>query len=223
MKKVLKFLLILCLIAAVCGGLLLGGSAYVKAKARPYTLEPDAVAAGYDCILVLGCGARGGVASPMLTDRLLRGIELYEAGVAPKLLMSGDHGQKEYDEVNVMKDFAIEAGVPGSDVFMDHAGFSTYESMVRAQQVFQVQRVLIVTQGYHLSRAVYDARRLGMEADGVAADLRPYAGQTYRDLREVLARDKDILWTTFRPAPTYLGEAIPISGDGDQTNDRESV
>ena len=220
---VLKMLLILCLIAAVCGGLLLGGSAFVKAKARPYILDPDAVESGYDCILVLGCGARGGVASPMLTDRLLRGIELYEAGVAPKLLMSGDHGQKEYDEVNVMKDFAIEHGVPSGDVFMDHAGFSTYESMVRAQQVFQVQRVLIVTQGYHLPRAVYDARRLGLEADGVAADLRAYAGQTYRDLREVLARDKDILWTTFRPAPTYLGEAIPISGDGDQTNDRASV
>ena len=220
MKKVCKFLLILCLLAAVGGGLLLGGSAFVRAQAKPYIIDPDAVEAGYDCILVLGCGARGGVASPMLEDRLLRGIELYEAGAAPKLLMSGDHGRTDYDEVNVMKDFAIEAGVPSGDVFMDHAGFSTYESMVRAQQIFQAQRVLIVTQGYHLPRAIYDARRLGLEADGAAADLRPYAGQTYRDLREILARDKDILWTLLRPAPTYLGEAIPISGDGDQTNDR---
>ena len=223
MKKVVRFLLVLCLLALAGGGLLLGGSAYVRAQAKPYILDPDTAGTGYDCILVLGCGARGGVASPMLTDRLLRGIELYEAGAAPKLLMSGDHGQKEYDEVNVMKDFAVEAGVPSSDVFMDHAGFSTYESMVRAQQVFQVQRVLIVTQGYHLSRAVYDARRLGLEADGVAADLRSYTGQTVRDLREILARDKDILWSLLRPAPTYLGDAIPISGDGDQTNDRVSA
>ncbi|MBR2731644.1 MAG: YdcF family protein [Clostridia bacterium] len=220
MKKVSKVLLILCLLAAAGGVLLLCGSARVRAQAKPYIHAPEAVGEGYDCILVLGCGARGGVPSPMLEDRLLRGIELYEAGAAPKLLMSGDHGQKEYDEVNVMKDFAIGQGVPSSDVFMDHAGFSTYESMVRAQQVFQAQRVLIVTQGYHLPRAIYDARRLGLEADGVAADLRPYMGQTFRNLREILARDKDILWTLFRPAPTYLGEAIPISGDGDRTNDR---
>lgn len=223
MKKLFKCLLILALLALLGGGLLLGGSAHVRAQAKPYILAPEAAEPGYDCILVLGCGARGGVASPMLHDRLERGIELYEAGVAPKLLMSGDHGQADYDEVNVMKDFAMERGVPSSDIFMDHAGFSTYESMVRAQQIFQAQRVLIVTQGYHLFRAVYDARRLGLEADGVAADLRPYAGQTYRDLREILARDKDILWTVFRPAPTYLGEAIPISGDGDQTNDRVSA
>ncbi|MBR4018560.1 MAG: YdcF family protein, partial [Clostridia bacterium] len=113
----------------------------------------------------------------------------------------------------------IEAGVPSEDVFMDHAGFSTYESIYRAKEVFLAERVLIVTQGYHLYRALYVARSLGLEAEGVAADLRPYRGQRYYDLREVLARCKDFAMCIFKPLPTYLGEAIPVSGSGDLTND----
>jgi len=155
----------------------------------------------------------------MLADRLDVAIDAYKAGGAPKLLMSGDHGRKEYDEVNVMKDYAIAEGVPSEDVFMDHAGFSTYESIYRARDVFLAERVLIVTQGYHLYRALYVARSLGLEAEGVAADLRPYRGQRYYDLREVLARCKDFAMCIFKPLPTYLGEAIPVSGSGDLTND----
>jgi vancomycin permeability regulator SanA len=158
----------------------------------------------------------------MLRDRLLRGIELYELGAAPKSLMSGDHGRTTYDEVNIMKGFAVDAGVASSSVFMDHAGFSTYESMYRAQDLFQADKIIIVTQGYHLYRAIYIARALGIEAYGVASDLNTYAGQTYRDAREVLARVKDFGTSIFKPEPTYRGDAIPISGDGDLTNDEAS-
>jgi vancomycin permeability regulator SanA len=147
-------------------------------------------------------------------------LELYEQGIAPKLLMSGDHGREEYDEVNVMKSFVVERGVPSEDVFMDHAGFSTYESVFRAKEIFQTQKIVIVTQGYHLYRAIYIAQALGMDAYGVASDYRAYAGQTLRDLREVLARVKDMATCIFRPSPTYLGEVIPIWGDGDITNDK---
>lgn len=146
-------------------------------------------------------------------------MELYEAGAAPKLLMSGDHGREEYDEVNAMKQFALEKGIASADVFMDHAGFSTYESLYRAKEVFGAEKIIIVTQRYHLYRALYIADRLGLEAVGVAADQRSYAGQTRRDIREVLARNKDFLTGIFRPEPTYLGEMIPIFGDGDLTND----
>ncbi|MBR0026508.1 MAG: YdcF family protein [Clostridia bacterium] len=174
-----------------------------------------------DCILVLGAGVwDGGRPSHMLNDRLEVGIALYEAGAAPKLLMSGDHGREEYDEVNVMKDFAVEAGVPSEDVFMDHAGFSTYESMYRARDVFEAKSIVIVTQEYHLYRAIHTARALGLTAYGVSADLRPYRGQAAYDLREILARCKDFAMAIVKPEPTYLGEVIPISGSGDLTNDR---
>ena len=155
----------------------------------------------------------------MLNDRLLVGIELYKNDASEKILMSGDHGREEYDEVNVMKQFAIDKGVTSEDVFMDHAGFSTYESMYRAINIFKAKKVIIVTQGYHLYRALYIAKNLGLEAYGVNSDLRNYEGQTYLNRREVLARNKDFFSVIFKPEPTYLGEEIPVSGNGDLTND----
>jgi vancomycin permeability regulator SanA len=155
----------------------------------------------------------------MLHDRLQRGVELYQMNAAPKILMSGDHGRVEYNEVATMKQFALDEGVPSEDVFMDHAGFSTYETMYRAKEVFDAHKVIIVTQEYHLYRALYIADKLGLDAYGVSSDYRTYAGQIVRDVREVLARCKDFVTTIFKPKPTYLGDVIPISGSGDLTND----
>ena len=208
--------------------LLLGGvgilsvNALVKHRVKNNILTPEQAAGltEVDCILVLGCGIRDdGTPSAMLRDRLIQGIALYKAGAAPKLLMSGDHGQTDYDEVNVMKQYAIDAGVPSEDIFMDHAGFSTYESIYRAKEIFGVDNILIVTQEYHLYRAIYTAGQFGMEVSGVSADLDTYSGQFVRDAREVLARCKDFFMCILKPKPTYLGEAIPISGSGDATND----
>ena len=173
-----------------------------------------------DCILVLGCFVKDdGRPSDMLFDRLTRGVELYDLGAAPKLLMSGDHGREEYDEVAAMKQFAIDEGIPSEDVFMDHAGFSTYESIYRAKEVFQTDKILIVTQEYHLYRALYIANQLGVEAYGVSSDYHTYVGQFMRDFREMLARVKDCATCIFKPEPTYLGDAIPIFSDGNLTND----
>ena len=186
----------------------------------PAILTADTIppTAEYDCILVLGAGVRDdGTPSDMLHDRLRRGVELYHAGAAPKLLMSGDHGRVDYDEVNVMKNYAVETGIASSDVFMDHAGFSTYESLYRARDIFQAKKIIIVTQQYHLHRALYIANALGLEAYGVAANYRDYAGQFKRDIREILARNKDFLTSVIQPKPTHLGEVIPVSGDGDLT------
>ena len=215
--------ILICIAAVMIAAVLLpfAVSGYVKLSTKDMIVNSGNVIAGeYDCILVLGAGVwSGGRPSHMLADRLDVAIGAYEAGGAPKLLMSGDHGRREYDEVNVMKDYAINAGVPSEDVFMDHAGFSTYESIYRARDVFLADRVLIVTQEYHLYRALYVARSLGLDAEGVAADLRPYKGQSYYNLREVLARCKDFAMCIVKPLPTYLGEAIPVSGSGDLTND----
>ena len=176
-----------------------------------------------DAILVLGAYVYpNGTLSDMLNDRLTVGYELYEQGKAPKLIVSGDHGRKDYDEVNSMKSFLKDKGVPTKDVFMDHAGFSTYESVYRARDIFKVQKVIIVTQEYHLMRAVYVARALGLEAYGVAADLRDYgpAMKMYK-FREIAARNKDFLWTNvIKPKPTFLGDAIPVFGDGKVTDDK---
>ena len=174
-----------------------------------------------DCILVLGAGVReDGSVSDMLKDRLDYGIALYKAGAAPKILMSGDHGQEHYDEVNIMKQYAINKGVPSEDIFMDHAGFSTYESMYRAKEIFGAKRIVAVTQKYHMYRALYIAKQLGLEADGVSSDPRVYRGQSMREVRELLARAKDFFVCIVKPEPKYLGDAIPISGSGDATNDK---
>lgn len=175
---------------------------------------------GLDCILILGAGIWGDKPSPMLEDRLNQGIELYNNGVASKIIMSGDHGSKDYDEVNIMKDYAIEKGVPSEDIFMDHAGFSSYDSMYRAKAIFEADNIIVVTQKYHLYRALYIAKQLDIEAYGIASNPRKYSGQSIREIREILARDKDFVKCIFKPKPKYLGEVIPVSGNGDLTNDR---
>ncbi len=218
-KKAFTLLLCLCLIGGIA---LISINARVKKVTKSEIITPDEAASleNIDCIIVLGCQVKAdGSLSHMLRDRLMRGVELYKNGAAPKLIMSGDHGQKNYDEVNAMKQYAIDNGVPSEDVFMDHAGFSTYETVYRARDIFKAKKVIIVTQKYHLHRAIYIAKQLGIEAYGVSADLNRYAGQSMRDVREILARNKDFVKCIFKPKPTYLGEAIPVSGNGDTTND----
>lgn len=172
------------------------------------------------CIMVLGAGLKSdGTPSPMLKDRLDAGIFLYKSGVAPKLLMSGDHGKKYYDEVNAMKKYALDAGVPQEDLFLDYAGFSTYESMYRAKAIFNIERMVVVTQDYHQYRSLYAARGFGIDAYGVSADQQMYSGQDSRDFREFLARNKDFIQMLTRPEPTFLGPTIPITGNGVTSHD----
>lgn len=221
--NILKKLLIVGLCLAVVGAIaVFSVNGYVKSSVKDRLLDEQRAAKleNVDCILVLGCMVHeDGSPSHMLEDRIKKGIELYKLGAAPKLLMSGDHGKVDYDEVATMKRLAMEAGIPSEDVFMDHAGFSTYESMYRARDVFRAKKIIIVSQEYHLYRAIYSARQLGLDAYGVSSDYREYSGQWHRDLREVLARCKDFGMCIFKPEPTFLGDAIPVSGNGDLTND----
>lgn len=199
-------------------------NAYMYEFSSRYILTiEEASENSFDCVLVLGAGVWGNTPSHLLEERLNKGIEVYKTGCTDRILMTGDHGRTEYDEVNVMKDFAVEKGAVAEEVFMDHAGFSTYESMYRAKEVFQVEKVIIVTQEYHLYRAIYNARKLGLDAYGVAADGQynfSLPVRTYNNFRESLARCKDFIWCIFKPEPTYLGEAIPISSSGVLTDDK---
>ena len=222
-KKVLKITLIVLICLAGIGiASVFGVNSYVKhiGGENIITSEKAAELKDADCIIVLGCQVKDdGKPSDMLADRIKRGIELYEQDSAPKIIMSGDHGRKSYDEVNTMKQVAIDEGIPSSDIFMDHAGFSTYESLYRAKEIFEADKLIIVTQKYHLYRALYIAEQLGIEAYGVDSDYHTYWGQSNREVREILARCKDYVKTIFKPKPTYLGETIPVSGDGNITND----
>lgn len=218
-KKFIWFSVLILFAAALAAPLAV--SAYMKSSAEAYLVTDDAAAElGADCILILGAGLKAdGTPNHMLQDRLDKGIELYKSGAAPKLLLSGDNGQEEYDEVNAMKEYALNAGIPPEDIFLDHAGFSTYESMYRARDIFLVKKAIIITQRYHQYRALYTARGLGIEGYGVVSEPRTYAGQNYRDLREILARNKDFIKVIIKPEPTYLGEAIPINGSGLSSHD----
>lgn len=173
-----------------------------------------------DAVIVLGAQVKAdGNPSAMLRERLDKGIEIYQSGLTDRMIMSGDHGSDDYDEVNAMKNYAVEKGVPSEHIFMDHAGFSTYESMYRAKEIFQAEKVIVVTQQYHLYRAVYDAKAMGLSSSGIACDTAVYSGDTYRKLREMAAIAKDVGYSFLKPEPSCLGEPIPVSGNGDATND----
>jgi SanA protein len=174
-------------------------------------------------ILVLGAYVwPDGTASQMLDERLKVGYELYQKGKADKIIVSGDHGREDYDEVNVMKKYYLDKGVPSEKVFMDHAGFTTYESMYRARDVFQVEKIIVVTQEFHLPRALFTARKLGIEAYGVIASNGDYSDRVMlrNQLREILARSKAFVTAVIEPKPTFLGESIPVTGDGRNTDDK---
>ena len=224
LPKILK----ICIKVSVYAVLLFIGVAfiinyYVKKCSEDRIITKDEASAldNVDCIVVLGAAVKdGNRPSSMLSDRLQTGTELFKSGAAPKIIMSGDHGRKEYDEVNVMKQYAVDNDVPSEDVFMDHAGFSTYESIYRAKEIFKAEKIIIVSQKYHLYRAVFIAEKLGLDAYGVAADVMEYRGQRYRDLREIAARNKDFFSVIFKPESTYMGDAVPVSGNGNVTNDK---
>lgn len=219
MKKIIIIILSLILLSIV-GILTVNFYVVLSTKSRIISIDEAKDLTDVDCILVLGAGVYGNKPRPMLEDRILTGIELYNNGVAKKIIMSGDHGQEDYDEVNVMKSYAVDEGINSSDIFMDHAGFSTYDSIYRLKEIFEVDKVVIVTQEYHLYRALYIAKELEIEAYGVSANLRDYPGQFKREVREILARDKDLVKVIFKPPSTYVGETIPVTGDGNITNDK---
>lgn len=177
----------------------------VSCSVKAYSADKitDAPSGKYDCIVVFGAKVRDGVPSDMLEDRLETGIDLYFAGIAPKILMSGDGEHDDYDEVSVMVQYAIDAGIPREDILEDPYGLSTYDSIVRAKKVFKMRSIVAVTQEYHLSRAIYIADKNGIRVCGVPSDLRSYGGQFLRDVREIAARFKDFYYVQLGKAPSY--------------------
>ena len=218
MKKIIKYISLIMFISVIIIFLV---NIYVIILTKSKIKNIDEIdELDIDCIIVLGAGIRGNTPSPMLEDRLITGLELYNKKISNKIIVSGDHGRVNYDEVNVMKNYLIEKNIPSENIFMDHAGFSTYDSIYRAKEIFKVKKAIIVTQEYHLYRALYIAKELGIEAYGISATKRIYGNQMKRDIREFAARIKDFIKCIFKPKSKYLGEIIPVNSDGNITNDK---
>ncbi len=218
MKKMFKYLVCLIIIGVL---VVFGIDLYVVYSTKSMIVSEYDSLNDVDCILVLGAGVYDGEPSPMLKDRLDTAVMLFNEGVSEKIVMSGDHMNESHDEVNVMKTYAVDEGINSSSIFMYHAGISTYDSIYRVKNIFKAKKVVIVTQEYHLYRALYIAKSLGLESYGFSADTIRYSGQFMRDVREVLARNKDFVKTIFKPESKYLGEVIPVSSDGNITNDKD--
>lgn len=222
-KNFIKRIVTVCCAAVVVAAVyafVINGYVIHKTRAEVLDIDEASQLGGIDCILVLGASVKPDkTPSNMLYDRIMTGVSLYKAGVSARIIMSGDHGRSDYNEVGTMKEYAVNEGVPSEDIFMDHAGFSTYESLYRAKEIFGADRIIIVSQEYHLYRALYIAKALGIEAYGVSADLRSYSGQYKRELREILARNKDFILAIAKPVPSVLGDSISLDGSGDVTND----
>lgn len=159
-------------------------------------------------------GARvyeSGRLSPLLRDRADAVWGLYKASKVQKILVSGDNGRPDYDEVNAVKNYLLEKGVDGDDLFLDHAGFDTYDSLYRARDIFEVESLIIVTQGFHLPRALFLARHLGLDAVGFVSDRYSYSRGNV--IREFFANGKAFFNIVFRSRPRFLGDSIPITGN----------
>ncbi|XYI01637.1 vancomycin high temperature exclusion protein [Sorangium sp. So ce1128] len=204
--------------------LLAGGAALASARlwvlrsARIYR-ELDAVPRGEVAIVPGALVWRDGTPSAILEDRLAAALELYRAGKVRRVLVSGDHGRVGYDEPNAMRAWLVSRGVPSEDVFMDHAGLRTLDTMQRAARVFGVRDAVVCTQDFHLPRALYLARAAGFPAVGYAADRRVYANADRDAQRELLATALTLIDTWSGRGPRFLGPPVPIQGDSSASHD----
>lgn len=201
MKKIFKYILIV-LIVIILVPVIINFYVILSTKNR--------IVSGYselltdiDYIVILGAGIRRGKPSPMLEDRLKTGISLYNNDISNKILITGDHMNDDYDEVTVMKNYLLEHGIPEEDIITDNYGISTYDSIYRVKNVYKSNKVVIVSQRYHLYRALFLSDNLDLKSYGVEADLRYYYGQWYREIREILARNKDFIKGIIKPKAVY--------------------
>lgn len=229
-KKILFLIIILCALCGICVMTINNHvvsaekenivSVITGSKTEFTNAEKQAITGvNPQCAIILGAGIIGtDTPSPMLKDRLDAGIMLYKQGLVSKLLLTGDNGTAVHNEIHVMLNYCKDAGVPEEDIYCDHAGFSTYDSMYRAKEIFQVERAVIVTQTYHEYRSLYIAEKLGIKCVGVASDQDTYSGQPVRELREILARDKDYIKCFLKPASTLGGSVISLLESGVATH-----
>jgi SanA protein len=196
--------------------LVIASNAYIVLSTRGEATSDISTLPHAQAAIVPGAQVRpDGTMSSMLADRVHRTVELWRAGKVDRILVSGDHASWGYDEPDTMREALMRAGVPGRDIFTDHAGFNTRATMVRAKRIFDVSSAIVVTQGFHVDRALYLAKEAGIsDVHGLTSDLHGYGQKkTESDIREILARPKAIFDTAI-DAGVMGGPQIPITGDG---------
>lgn len=203
MKRKTKIILITIMTIIVLSPLLINLYVILNTTSNIIIKEEYQQLKDVDYILVLGASVRRERPSPMLEDRLKKAIELYNINTQNKILVTGDHTKEDYDEVTIMKNYLLENNIPEEKIIMDPAGVSTYDSIFRVQKQLKAKKIIIVSQKYHLYRALYIANSLGIEAYGVPADDIKYKGATYREVREILARNKDFIKSIIKPTSYY--------------------
>lgn len=201
MKKIFKYILIV-LIVIILVPVIINFYVILSTKNRIVSGDSELLT-DIDYIVILGAGIRRGKPSPMLEDRLKTGISLYNNDISNKILITGDHMNDDYDEVTVMKNYLLEHGIPEEDIITDNYGISTYDSIYRVKNVYKSNKVVVVSQRYHLYRALFLSDNLDLESYGVEANLRYYYGQWYREIREILARNKDFIKGIIKPKAVY--------------------
>lgn len=213
--------LFLVLISVVAAGVLLVNW-QVYSVTQPLIFKANQLSGEYETGIVLGAKVyTDGRLSGVVQDRADTAVNLYQRQKIRKILVSGDHGQKTYDEVNAIKDYLLSQGIPKTDIFLDHAGFDTYDSIYRAKAIFQIHSAVIITQDFHLPRAVFIAQKLGLPAVGVSADIQNYGHMERVLVREKIAVVKAYVDVLVHSQPKFLGEAIPITGESSKSWDRD--
>ena len=200
-----------CLLAAL---LIVGGANLITVMSTRDNVHTVSDLADFDAdaVVVLGASVKpDGTPSDILQDRLETAVSLYRSGATGAIIVSGDNRTSHYNESAAMKAYCVALGVPSEDVYEDHAGYSTYESMYRARHVFGAERIIVTTQAYHLYRAMFAAQGLGMETRGVASDHGAYDNQRMYSLREVIARTKDFFNTLLQVPVESAHDAAPVN------------
>lgn len=223
MKKLAAVFRIALCLAVTCTLFCIGVNVYVVRAAKDFVYDEASSIPQKYTVIIPGAKVYKTTVSHVVRDRLEAAIHLVHQGKASRYLVSGDHGRKDYDEVNGIKNFMCAYyDVNKGDIFLDHAGFSTYETMYRARDVFCVRDAVIVTQKCFAPRAVWIARKLGLDAVVYEApEVQPYSFRTKSSwqTREALARVKAFLDVTFGAKPKFLGEQIPVTGSAEASWD----
>lgn len=219
MKKIKRFVLVVVALCVVALVVVVITNSNVTAKTDSVIFTELKDVPRTKVAIIFGAGINGDQPSRYLKDRLDAGISLYKNHKVDKILLSGDNGRDEYDELSVMKLYCQKNGIDTAKIYIDYAGFDSYSTMYRAKYIFNVDTVILVSQKYHLNRCVYLGDKLGIKSFGYSADRGAYPGYKYYAYREKLSVAKAVLDVMRNRKPKYLGKQVDVNGKSNYTKE----
>lgn len=219
MKKLIRFIKPICILVVLGVVTVVATNFYVKLTTDSLIFSSKNNVPKVKVAIIFGAGINGNKPSKYLKDRLDAGISLYKNHKVDKLLLSGDNGRDEHDELTVMKLYCYENGVDTNKIYIDYAGFDSYSTMYRAKEIFKVDTAILVSQKYHLNRCVYIGNKLGIKSYGFSANNGTYLGYKYVSFREYLAITKSVIDVWRKRKPQYLGEPVDVNGESNYTKE----